>query len=72
MTGTQYIPILHECNSHERKLKGIILDKNLSQVCSTDERKSERFIVHEKSTEENESESVHKSINTNNEKYTID
>ena len=34
--------------------------------------KSKSVIVDERSTEESESESVHKSINTNKEKYAID
>ena len=39
--------------------------KNLSQVCSADESKSESVIVDESSTEESESEIFHKSINKN-------
>ena len=42
------------------------------QVCSTDEGEPERVIFDESSTEENEPESAHKSINKNKEKYAID
>ena len=38
-TGIQNILISHVCDSEKRGLKGIIADKNLSQVYSTDERK---------------------------------
>ena len=46
--------------------------KNLLQVCSTDESKSESVTVDENSTEDTELESVRKIINTNKEKYAID
>ena len=39
---------------------------------SIDESESESVIIDESSTEESEPESVHKSINKNKEKYTID
>ena len=48
------------------------MDEHLLQVCSTDESESERDIVDESSTEEWKPENVHKSINTNKEKYAID
>ena len=41
-------------------------------VCSTGERESESIVVDESFTEEIESESVHKSINTNKEKDASD
>ena len=72
MIVTQHIPILKVCYLDNNESKGIIADKNLSQVCSTDKSKSESAIVNEISTEEGESESVRKSINTNNEKDAID
>ena len=65
ITGTQQIPISHVCDLDEWKSKEIITDKNLSQFCFTNESKSESVIVDEISTNESESESVHKSINTN-------
>ena len=72
MTGTQNIPISHVCDLEERESKGIIADENLSQVFSIDKSESESFIVDESSMEEIKLESVHKSINTNKEKYTVD
>ena len=70
MTGTKQIPISHFCYTDEIKSKEFLADEKLLQVCSTDEVKSESVIVDESSTEESESESVHKSINK--EKYAID
>ena len=52
----------------KRSLKG----KTLLKVCSTDKSKSQTVIGDESSTEDRKSESVHKSINKNEEKYTID
>ena len=52
--------------------KGSLKKKNLSQICSTNESELEIIIVDESITEENELESVHKSIITNNEKYKFD
>ena len=69
MTGTQQIPILQVCDSDESKSKGIITDKNLSQVCSTDKSESEIVIINESSTDDSESEIVQKSINTTDETY---
>ena len=64
MTGTQQIPILHIFDLDKSESKENIADKNLSQVCSTDEDKSESVIADESSTEESEAESVHKGIDT--------
>ena len=63
--------MLHVCDSDERESKGIIADENLSHVCSADEIESESVIVNESSTEESESESVHKIINTNKERIKL-
>ena len=71
MTGTQQVPISHVCDLDENKSEDIPAEKNLLQVCSTDVGKSESVIVDESSTEESETESVHKSTNTNEEKYEI-
>ena len=71
MTGTKQIMISYVCDSDKRKSKEIIADENLLQVCSKDERESEGFIADESSTEESESERIHKSINRNKEKYAI-
>ena len=54
ITGMQQIPILHVCDFYKCKSKGIIADKNLSQVCSTDKSKSESVIVNKISTKESE------------------
>ena len=69
MIGTQQILISHVCDSDERKSKGILADENLFQVCYTDESESESVIVDERSTEESESESIHKSPHTDKEKF---
>ena len=66
MTCTQHIPISYVCDSDERKSKGILVDEKLSKFYYTDESESESVIVNENSTEESESESGHKSINTKN------
>ena len=55
MTGTKQIPILYVCYMGERKSKEFLIDKTLSQVCSTDEDKSKGIIVDESSMEESES-----------------
>ena len=72
MTVTQQILITQICDLYESESKGILVEENLLQVCSMDESESERVIVDESSTEESEPESLHKSINTNKEKYAID
>ena len=65
ITGTQHISISHVCFSEDSKSKVIIVDENLSQVCSRNKNKSESVISNESSTEESESESVCKRINKN-------
>ena len=47
----------------ESVLKYFLVDETLSQICSTDEEKSIGIIINECSTEEDESECVHKNIN---------
>ena len=54
------------------KSKGIITDKNLSQVYSTYDSKSDSIIRNKIPMEEIESKWVHKSINTNREKDSTD
>ena len=54
------------------KSKDILSNENLLQVYSTDEGKSESVIIDESFMKESESENLHKSINTNEEKYAID
>ena len=71
ITGTQQIPILHVCDLGKSKSKGITSDETLLQVFYTDKSKSESVIVDEIYTEESESETVHKNINTNKENDAI-
>ena len=63
MTGTKHIPVLHVCSMDESESEEFLVAENLSQVCSTDKEKSKSIIVDEISTEESESECVHKDIN---------
>ena len=65
MTDTQQIPISHVFSSDESQPEGIIAEEKLLQVCSTDKIKPEIVIVNESSTKGSGSESIHKSINTN-------
>ena len=52
MVVTQHILISHVYDLYESKSNEIFADKNLSQVCSTEEIKSESIIADESSTEE--------------------
>ena len=70
MTSTQQILTLYVCDPEKSKSKEILVGENLLQVCSKDHSESETVIIDESSTEESESESVQKSINTNKEKDT--
>ena len=63
---------MHVCDSDENKSKEVLADETLSQVCYTNESKSESVIVNESYTEESKLESVQKSINKNEEKDEID
>ena len=72
MASMKRIPILQVCDSNKSESKGVITDKKLSQVCSTDGSESEIVIFNESYMEESESKSVHKSINTNELKDAID
>ena len=60
MTGMQHIPILYVCESYESKSKEIIRDKKILLLCFMDKNESESVTINESSTEESESESVHK------------
>ena len=66
MAGMKHNPILHVCYSNEIELEEFQVEETLLQVCSTDKNESKSIIVNESSTEENNSECVHK--NTNEEK----
>ena len=72
MNVTQQIPILHVCDLDKHKSKGIIMYKNLLQVCSTDESESENISVKKISMEERKQKIDHKIINANKEKYATD
>ena len=50
INGTQHIPISHVYDLYESESIGIITDKNLFQLCSTDESESESVLVDESST----------------------
>ena len=63
MNGTHHIPISHVYYKDESELEEFIVDKNLSQICSTDEDESKGVIVEKYSTKEDESECAHKNIN---------
>ena len=63
MTAIKNIPISHVCSTDESELKEFLFNKTISQICSTDKEESKGTIVNECSTEEDESECVHKNIN---------
>ena len=63
MTTTKQITNLHICSTDERELKKFLVDRNLSQICSTQEDESKGIIVYEYSTEEKEPKCGHKNIN---------
>ena len=72
ITGKQQIWIFQVCDSDKIKSKQFPADKNVSRIYSQDQVESEIVVVDEISMEGRESENVHKSINTNKEKDTID
>ena len=61
-TTTENIPTSHVCSTEESKLKELLVDETLSKICSTNKDESKGIIVDECSTEEDESECVHKNI----------
>ena len=63
MNVTQQILISHFYSKDDSESEEFLVDKSLSQVCSTDEDKLKIIIAGEISTEESESECSHKSIN---------
>ena len=63
MTATKQIPTSHVCSTHESELIEFLVDKTLSQICPTDDEESKGLTVENVSTEEEESECVHKNIN---------
>ena len=62
MTATKQIPVLRVCSTDESELEEFLIDKNLSHIYSKDKDKSKGIVVDERSTEEDESEYVHKNI----------
>ena len=66
MPVINHIPISRIFSTEKGELKEYLVNKNLSQVYSTDEGKSESIITAESSTEEIKLESVHKIINKEN------
>ena len=67
MTGSQHITIFHVCSTDESESEEFPVEKTLPQICYMNKDKSKIIIVDESSTEDNESECLHKSINR--EKY---
>ena len=63
ITGAKQIPISHVCSTKDIESKDFPVDKNLSQVYSTNEDVSKSVIVNGRSTEKIKSECTHKSIN---------
>ena len=57
MTATKHILTLQVCSTYKSKLKEFLVNKTLSQICSTDEGKSKGIIVDKFSTKDDESES---------------
>ena len=67
MTITKHIPTSHAFSTGDSELKEFLVNENLSQICYTDEEELRGIIAEKFSTEEDESEWVHK--NTNKQKY---
>ena len=63
MTGMDHIPMSHVCSKDQSESEEFPVDETLPQVYSTDKDESKSIFVDESSTEESESECVHKSIN---------
>ena len=55
MNGAKHIPISQFFSTDNRKSIEFLVEKNLSQVCSTDKDESNNIIVNESSTEESKS-----------------
>ena len=65
-TATKQIPTSHVCSTDKKELKEFLVDETSSQIFSTNEDKSKGIIVNRCSTEEDESECVHRNINKQN------
>ena len=62
MTGMKQIPVSHVCLTDKSESEEFLVEKTLSQVCSTVEDESKSIIDDEIYTEESESECVHKNV----------
>ena len=62
MTGAKQIPISNVCSAEQNKSKEFLLNKNLLQICSTDEDESKIIIFDESSMEESGSERGQKNV----------
>ena len=62
MNRKKHIPISHVCSIDDNESKEFPVNENLWQACSTDEDESKSIIVNKISTEDRESEYVHKSV----------
>ena len=63
MTAKKQISTSHVCSTVESKLKKFLVNKTLPQICFTDEDKPKGIIIDKYSTDEDESECVHKNMN---------
>ena len=63
MTAKQQIPTSHVYSMDDSEFKKFLVDKTLSQICSTEKDEPKIIIVDECFTEEDESQCVHKNIN---------
>ena len=63
---TKQILTSHVFSTDARKIKEFLVTKTLLQICSTDENESKGIVVDEYSTEEDESERIHKIYNIKN------
>ena len=63
MTGTKQIPISHVFPTDDSESEDFLVEKTLSHICSAYKDESNIIIINESSTEESESECVHKNIN---------
>ena len=72
MTSMQQFPISHVFDLDGSESKGILVEKNLPQVCFTEESELESITADQSSTGVSKSEIVDKTINKNKEKYAID
>ena len=63
ITATKQIPTLQVCSTDNSELKEFLVDKTLSQICSTEKDDSKGIIIKECSTEEDKSQCIYENIN---------